>query len=97
MADLNILCQLNNKYSTNSPSEYISKPETRILKKNKLVNIGFCTKFYFYILGSALFKFFYVMILGSQENTIALFRFSPILFNYNSIQSVYTYLSYIFF
>ena len=97
MADLNILCQLNNKYSTNSPSEYISKPETRILKKNTLINIGFCTKFYFYIFGSALFKFFYVMILGSQENTIALFRFSPILFNYNSIQSVYTYLSYIFF
>ena len=40
---------------------------------------------------------FYTMILGSKENTIALFSFSPILFSYNSIQSLYTYLSYIIF
>ena len=37
------------------------------------------------------------MILGSQENTIALFGFSPIIFSYNSIQNIYTYLSYIIF
>ena len=37
------------------------------------------------------------MILGSQENTTALFSFSPILFSYNSIQSLYTYLSYTVF
>ena len=67
------------------------------VKKKRLISIGLCTKYYFYILGSALFKLFYTMILGSKENTIALFSFSPTLFSYNSIQSLYTYLSYIIF
>ena len=92
--------ELNNAtdiYSINSLEDNNNGFEGMRAKNNRLINIGYCTKFYFYILGSALFKFFFVMILGSQENTTALFSFSPILFSYNSIQSLYTYLSYTFF
>ena len=67
------------------------------INNNRIINIGVCTKFYFYILGSALFKFFHLMILGSQKNMIALFGFSPIIFSYNSIQNIFTYLSYIIY
>ena len=83
--------ELNQSTDTNSINSFIDNIygfEGMRIKNNRLINIGYCTKFYFYILGSALFKFFFVMILGSQENTTALFSFSPILFSYNSIQSL---------
>ena len=73
--------ELNNAtdiYSINSLEDNNNGFEGMRAKNNRLINIGYCTKFYFYILGSALFKFFFVMILGSQENTTALFSFSPI-------------------
>jgi len=66
-------------------------------KNNKLITIGNWSKFYYYILGSALFKFLYLMILGDKTNNIGLFGFSPILSSYNSMQSIYTYLGYIIF
>ena len=87
----------NYRYSINSPNNNIRPFETMKIKNNRIINIGVCTKFYFYILGSALFKFFHLMILGSQKNMIALFGFSPIIFSYNSIQNIYTYLSYIIY
>ena len=37
------------------------------------------------------------MILGDINNNIGLFGFAPILSSYNSMQSIYTYLSYIIF
>ena len=97
MTESNNFILSNNRYSANSPNNNISPIETMKIKNNRIINIGVCTKFYFYILGSALFKFFHLMILGSQENMIALFGFSPIIFSYNSIQNINTYLSYIIF
>ena len=64
-------------------------------KKRKLITLGKCSRFNLYILGSSAFKFLSLFILGDKGKNIGLFGFSPILYNYNSMQSLYTYLGYI--
>ena len=95
----NNIKKLNTEYSydttdnNNNTFEGLSLEE----KNPKLITIGNCSKFYYYILGSAFFKFLYLMILGDINNNIGLFGFSPILSSYSSMQSIYTYLGYIIF
>ena len=64
-------------------------------KKRKLITLGKCSKFNFYILGSAVFKLLSLLILGVKGKNIGLCGFTPILYDYNSMQSLYTYLGYI--
>ena len=64
-------------------------------KKRKLIALGKCSKFNFYILGSAVFKLLSLLILGVKGKNIGLCGFTPILYDYNSMQSLYTYLGYI--
>ena len=63
--------------------------------KKKLITVGKCSKFNLYILYSALFKFLSLIILGDKGKNIGLCGFSPILYSYNSMQSLYTYFGYI--
>ena len=93
--------KLNTEYSydttdnNNNNNTFEGFPSEK--KSTKLITIGKCSKFYYYILGSAFFKFLYLMILGDINSNIGLFGFSPILSSYNSMQSIYTYLGYIIF
>lgn len=64
-------------------------------KKRKLITLGKCSRFNFYILGSAVFKLLSLFVLGDKGKNIGFCGFSPILYNYNSMQSLYTYLGYI--
>ena len=61
-------------------------------KKRKLITLGKCSRFNFYILGSAVFKLLSLFVLGDKGKNIGFCGFSPILYNYNSMQSLYTYL-----
>ena len=66
----------------------------------KLITIGKCSRFYLFILASGLFKLFSLLLLGDNkvfEDGIGLFGFCPILYKYNFMQSIYTYLGYIIF
>jgi len=81
-------------------NDYNSNRETIPTKKKKLITIGKCSKFYFYILSSILFKLFSFFLLGMEskdKKDVGLFGFVPILYSYRSMQSIYTYLSYILF
>lgn len=71
--------------------------ESNELKSKKLITIGECSKFYLYIIGSALFQFFAIFISGGLEASLGLFGFFPILNSYSIIQSIYTYIGYIIF
>ena len=66
------------------------------IKRKKLITLGECSKFYFYILGDVACKFVSIFILGGLEN-IGLFGFYPILKSYDVMQSIYTYIGYIIF
>ena len=94
MAELN---NLKNQYSFGLDDEFSNNSEPSKEKNIKLISIGNCSKFYFYILGSALFKFCSIIILTEIGNNNGLFGFVPILSFYGSMQSIYTYLSYIIF
>ena len=60
-----------------------------------LITIGKCEKFYLYILGSAICKFFSLMLLGF--NKFGLFGFCPTISSYNFMQSIFHYIGYIIF
>ena len=69
------------------------------------ISIGKCSRTYLYILGSPLFKFFSLLLLGDDsisfikgsEDGIGLFGFCPSLKNFNFMQSLLTYFGYIVF
>ena len=97
MAELIDSNNLNNQYSLGLDEEFSNTSDTRKEKNVKIISIGICSKFYFYILGSALFKFCSIIILTEIGNNNDLFCFVPILSFYSSMQSIYNYLSYIIF
>ena len=103
MSEGNNLNKINNQYSqyvidsTYNNFTNTSEKSSTEMKKKSLISIGNCYKFYFYILGSSLFKVLYLMILGDKDNNFGLFGFAPILSSYNNMQSIYTYLGYIIF
>ena len=79
--------------------EYIEKLENNSKKeekRKKLITLGECSKFYFYILGYFACQFVSIFILGDLEN-IGLFGFYPILNSYNIMQSIYIYIGFIIF
>ena len=54
----------------------------------KIISIGKCSRFYLYILYSAIFKLFSLIILGRdafKEDGIGLFGFCPTFYNFNFI------------
>ena len=69
------------------------------------ITIGKCSRTYLYILGSPLFKFFSLLLLGEDtisfnkdsSDGIGLFGFCPSLKNFNFMQSLLTYFGYIVF
>ena len=69
-------------------------------KIKKIITIGKCSRFYLYILYSALFKFLSLIILGRdtyKEDGIGLLGFCPTFYNFNFIQSIYIYIGYLIF
>ena len=69
-----------------------------------IISLGKCARNYLYILGSPLFKFFSLLLLGDKnisfnENNdgIGLFGFCPTLFSSNFMQSILIYFGYIVF
>jgi hypothetical protein len=69
-------------------------------EKKCFISIGECSSLYLYILWSGCFKLLTLIILGQKQNNdkgFGLFGFSPIMNNYNFIQSILTYLGYILF
>ena len=69
-------------------------------EKKCFISIGECSSLYLYILWSASFRLLTLIILGQKQNNdkgIGLFGFSPIMNNYNFIQSILTYIGYILF
>ena len=99
MSEPNLISKSNTLYSIDSTNNNndINNRETITTKNKKLITIGKCSKFYFYILGSTLFKLFSLFLLGFKKRDTGIFGFVPILYSYRSMQSIYTYLSYILF
>ena len=64
-----------------------------------LITLGKCHRTYLYILGSALFKFLSITLLGSNSKNkdIGLFGFCSTLKQFNFIQSIIIYFGYIIF
>ena len=66
-----------------------------------LITLGKCNRFYLYILGSAISKFFSLILLGinsnTNENGFGLFGFCPTFNKYNFTQSIFIYFGYIIF
>ena len=62
-----------------------------------LITIGKCHRSYLYILGSALFKFLSITLLGSNTNNkdLGLFGFCTTVRQFNFIQSIIIYFGYI--
>ena len=64
------------------------------------ITVGKCSRYYLYILGSAIFKFLSLILLGIKnitKNGIGLFGFCPTFNDYNFIQSIFIYFGYIVF
>ena len=99
MTESNVISKSNTFYSVDSSNNNndINTRQTLISKNKKLITIGNCSKFYFYILGSTLFKLFSLFLLGFKKRDTGIFGFVPVLYSYRSMQSIYTYLSYIIF
>ena len=90
--------EFNKERDTNSDMcEKLNNKQNKNEKNKKLITIGKCSRFYLYILGSSLCKFLSSMILGFKDKDMGLFGFSPVLYSYNSIQFLYTYIGYIIF
>lgn len=81
----------------NNKDNYKHDTESAKIQNKKLISLGKCSKFYLYILGSALFKLLSLILLGNSDKNIGLFSFSPFLSSYSSMQSIYTYSSCIIF
>ena len=77
--------------------EKLNNKQNKNEKNKRLITKGKCSRFYLYILGSALCKFLSSMILGFKDKDTGLFGFCPVLFSYSSIQFLFTYLGYIIF
>ena len=69
------------------------------------ITIGKCSRTYLYILGSPLFKFFFLLLLGDKnisftkesKDGIGLLCFCPLLKNFNFMQSLLIYFGYVVF
>ena len=61
------------------------------------ITIGKCSRTYLYILGSSLFKFFSLLLLGDKNLGLGLFGFCPTLIEHNFMQSLLMYFRYIVF
>ena len=85
----------NSIYSLDT--NYISEKDSFDIKPIKLISVGKCSKYYLYILGSVVFKFFSTIIITKTNNNEGLFGFAPILSSYDTMKSIYTYLGYIIF
>ena len=83
--------------SNNNNDNEIEGIEPTKIKHKKLISIGNCSRFYFYILGAIIFILISLFILGIKESGVGLFGFVPILNSYTSMQSIYTYLGHIIF
>ena len=94
MNDFNSNTDLSNDYTEN---DYKKDNASSKIKNNKLISLGKCSKFYLYILGSAGFKSLSLILLGNKDKNKGLFGFSPILSSHQSIQRIFTYLSFIIF
>ena len=68
----------------------------KIKKKKKLITIGECSKFYWYILGAALCQLFSIFILGGLE-IIGLLSNNPVLNSFSIMKSIYTFIGFIIF
>ena len=64
-----------------------------------LITIGKCNRSYLFIIGSAVFKFLSVFLVGRNNNNrdIGLFGFCPTFKEFNFIQSIIIYFGYIIF
>ena len=84
---------------------YLSKAKTSDLipkkvKCRKIITLGKCFHSYLLILGAASFKFFSLVLLGSNSLTkdgIGLFGFCPNFNNFNFLQSIVIYFGYSIF
>ena len=67
----------------------------------KYISIGSCSRFYFYILGSVIFKFLEIILLGytreKDQKEISIYGFVPILNDFNFSKSLYCYFGCIIF
>ena len=84
------------KSRDNNILDVINKENKCFIKKP--ITIGKCSRFYLYILYSALFKFLSLIILGRdayRDDGIGLLGFCPTFYNFNFIQSIYIYIGYI--
>ena len=68
----------------------------------RFISLGKCSRFYLYILGSVIFKFLESLSLGYQstkdiDKYYSFYNFIPVLWHYNLIKSLYSYLGYILF
>ena len=69
-------------------------------EKKRLITLGKCSRYYLFILGSAIFKFLSLILLGMKnvgKNGIGLFGFCPTFNDYNFIQSIFIYFGYLVF
>ena len=83
--------------NANVPQKEVTNEET---ENKKPITFGKCSRLYFYILGSGSFKLVSSLLLGAKsiyEDGIGLFGFCPVIYNYNFLQSIYTYIGYIIF
>ena len=99
MAESNNLNIAQNQYTIDLSSDTLtvrSSYSTEI-KRKKIINIGNCSKFYLYILYSALFKLISIIILAKIGDNNGILGFLPVLSSYENMRSIYTYLSHIIF
>ena len=70
------------------------------IEKKRFITIGKCSRYYLFILGSAIFKFLSLILLGMKnvtKNGFGLFGFCPTFNDFNFIQSIFIYFGYIVF
>ena len=70
------------------------------IEKKRFITIGKCSRYYLFILGSAIFKFLSLILLGMKnvtKNGFGLFGFCPTFNDFNFIQSIFIYFGYLVF
>ena len=89
------------------PINAVNQPDSEIIeelkedpkaevKSKKLITLGECSRFYFYILRDVVCKIVSIFILGGIEN-ISLFGFYPILKSFDIMENIYNYIDFIIF
>ena len=70
------------------------------IEKKRFITIGKCSRYYLFILGSAIFKFLSLILLGMKnvtKNGFGLIGFCPTFNDFNFIQSIFIYFGYLVF